>query len=189
MTDKNSTNPVIMPDNTNLLDWDVQSTVNAILENPPDEDIDQSVIEFLKNSSHEERLRIGFLIDEKVIGPRHLVEAIIDQIVNESHEDLKNVLTGDMELPQVDTMALQAMNERRIYRSILSLPINQLLSSMPGTQGRMFQQRLLILSLEQQEAADQAINNSVQQHQKSIQALGQDILQSALDTLYPPVSK
>ena len=189
MTTNSRTRPVIMPDNTRLMDWNIQSTVNTILDTQPDDEVDQSVLDLLRDASHQDRLRIGLLIDEKATGPRHIIEAVIEQIVQESHEHLKSVAQDQTMLPEVDSMALQAINDRRLYRNLLSLTINDLLDQMPGPQAQRLQQHLLQIPLEQQETIDQTVQQIVARHEKSIQALSENMLQSVRDVLYPEESK
>ena len=189
MVEVNERKPVVLPDSTHILDWTTQDTVNAIMDLEPDDEYDDAVLDFLVKSSTAERIVISNMIAENQIGHRHLIEAVVEEIISGSQQRLKGMLENEEELPEPDELSLKAVNGRRIFRNLIAMNINEMILQMDGDEEQKLRQRLTNAPLDRQEALEQAILETVAENRPAFEELKRRIfrdLQAKLENTLGP---
>lgn len=165
MTQEAGRGRVILPHDVRILDWSVQDTLDAIMGMEPDGEGDEALRDFLKGSTTPERLAASELIARNEAGHRHLIEAMVEEIIADSRERLKEIITAGQELPPPDETALAAVNLRRAHRNLVRIDVHGMADGRSeDTVWKKLEGRILDASLEEQEGIESAIQEALEEH-------------------------
>ena len=117
------------------------------------------------------------MIAENGTGHRHMIEAVVEQVIADSRDRLKGILESGEDLPELDHMGLMAVNRRRMHREIVGLNIEEMLSQAEDGPGRM-RSLLANAAMEEQDALDRAILEAVAENGPAIRELKNRIFQA-----------
>ena len=175
---------VVLPNNTKVMEWSTQDTINAIMDMEPCDDRDQAVLDFLEKSSHEERLRIGIMIQEHQIGHRHMIEEMVEQIIDDVHCQLNDIVEDDgAELPGLDESSLISININRLHRNLLGMNLHEMFLQEEEGRPGITEQQLLQAPLDQQETIEAAIQDTIEANSPWIEPLMRQVFWSIRNRL------
>ena len=76
MTQVREHKQTLMPYNPHMLNMNVQDVVDEILGAESDEEqVHKATQEYIRQTSYEERIKLGIMVSERVVQHRHLIEA------------------------------------------------------------------------------------------------------------------
>ena len=93
---------VRMPVEQRLLNWTNQDTIDTIMGEGEEEE-EGEIQNYLRNAGAQELYGIAMMAARKTGGTRHLTEAIVEEIVEVTREELRLIARGDAAPPRMDT--------------------------------------------------------------------------------------
>ena len=187
MTQVREHKQTLMPYNPHMLNMNVQDVVDEILGAEPDEEqVHKATQEYIRQTSYEERIKLGIMVSERVVQHRHLIEAITEQIIDDAHNDLDAMMENGDNLPEINDQALTDINETRIYRNLLRMTIEEMayhIDRLPQPNGEDVYQQFLDVPAEMQETVDAAVQASLTEHAPELQDLKRRIFQGIRDRM------
>ena len=171
------THEVRMPVERYLLNWTNQDTINTIMMGEMEEDEDQ-IQNYLRNASTQELYGIAMMAARKARDTRHITEAIVEQIVAETHEELRLIAQGDAAPPRLDIQGLEDANQFRLSRNLLDTSIREMARRHPG--GTPIRE---MLQQAPQEGLDQALSAVLDEMTPQIDLLKSQMTRKVMDAL------
>ena len=174
------THEVRMPVERHLLNWTNQDTIDTIMMGEMEEDEDQ-IQNYLRNAGTQELYGVAMMAARKAGDTRHITEAIVEQIVAETHEELRLIAQGDATPPRLDARGLEDANQFRLSRNLLDASIREMTLRHPG--GTRIRELLQQASQEDQEGLDQALSAVLDEMTPQIDLLKSQMTRKVIDAL------
>ena len=174
------THEVRMPVERHLLNWTNQDTINTIMMGEMEEDEDQ-IQNYLRNADTQELYGVAMMAARKAGDTQHITEAIVEQIVAETREQLRPIARGDATPPRLDARGLEDANQFRLSRNLLDASIREMTRRHPG--GIRIRELLQQASQEDQEGLDQAISAVLDEMAPQIDLLKSQMTRKVMDAL------
>ena len=171
------THEVRMPMERHLLNWTNQDTIDTIMMG---EDEDQ-IQNYLRNAGTQELYGVAMMAARKAGDTRHITEAIVEQMVAETREQLRPIARGDAAPPRLDARGLEDANQFRLSRNLLDASIREMTRQHPG--GTRIRELLLQASQEAQECLDQALSAVLDEMTPQIDLLKSQMTRKVMDAL------
>ena len=168
---------VRMPMERHLLNWTNQDTIDTIMMG---EDEDQ-IQNYLRNAGTQELYGVAMMAARKAGDTRHITEAIVEQMVAETREQLRPIARGDAAPPRLDARGLEDANQFRLSRNLLDASIREMTRQHPG--GTRIRELLLQASQEAQECLDQALSSVLDEMTPQIDLLKSQMTRKVMDAL------
>ena len=144
---------VRMPVERRLLNWTNQDTIDTIMGEGEEEE--GEIQNYLRKAGTQELYGIAMMAARKTAGTRHLTEAIVEEIVWETREELRLIARGEAAPPRMDTLGLEDANQFRLGRNLLEANIREMALQRPG--GAQIREMLQQAPQEAQAGLDQAL--------------------------------
>ena len=174
------THEVRMPVERHLLNWTNQDTINTIMMGEMEEDEGQ-IQNYLRNAGTQELYGVAMMAARKAGDTRHITEAIVEQIVAETHEELRLIARGDAAPPRLDARGLEDANQFRLSRNLLDASIREMTQQHPG--GTRIRELLQQAPQEAQEGLDRALSAVLDEMTPQIDLLKSQMTRKVMDTL------
>ena len=171
---------VRMPMERHLLNWTNQDTIDTIMMG---EDEDQ-IQNYLRNAGTQELYGVAMMAARNAGDTRHITEAIVEQMVAGTREQLRPIARGDAAPPRLDARGLEDANQFRLSRNLLDASIREMTRQHPG--GTRIRDLLLQASQEAQEAQeslDQALSAVLDEMTPQIDLLKSQMTRKVMDAL------
>ena len=179
-TKEQHTKSLRMPHNPHLLNLNVQDVVDDILNQEPKDTQDEVVDRHIRESSHLELIALGVTISEKNIESRHLIEAITEGVIQDTRDDLREMLNQGNHIREISEEDLMNVNEERIYQNLLRMTIREMTHEFDQhgkpDEDHVYQE-FLNAPLEMQERLDLAIQEVLAEHQDELQDMKRRVFQ------------
>ena len=169
---------VRMPVERRLLNWTNQDTIDTIMGEGEEEGEIQN---YLRNAGAQELYGIAMMAARKTGGTRHLTEAIVEEIVEGTREELRLIARGDAAPPRMDTLGLEDANQFRLGRNLLEANIREMALQRPG--GAQIREMLQQAPQEAQEGLDQALESVLDEMKPQIDLLKSQMTRKVMDAL------
>ena len=145
-----------------------------------EEDEDQ-IQNYLRNASTQELYGVAMMAARKARDTQHITEAIVEQIVAKTHEELQLIARGDAAPPRLDARGLEDANQFRLSRNLLDASIREMTQRHPG--GTRIRELLQQASQDGREGLVEALSAVLDEMTPQIDLLKAQMTRKVMDAL------
>ena len=157
-----------LPDNPVLIELTAQDVITFIADQAEEQEEADGleVLQYLRGASPEELYAIGLAVRRNITNPRHLVEAIIEEVQQTTFQDLLQAAQGTRKMPEPTREDLREINLRRLECPSPGITLSQAL--LIRRDGDDLREKLMDTPVDRQQALDQVIANVIRSCQDRI---------------------
>ena len=180
---------VQLPDDNPVFGWTLQDVIHQVNEMEPDDSQNQEetaqielVRNYLSGMTQDQRRRMLCLVEQQTQGYWNTACEMIADVAHETYNQVLRIAQGQEELPELNNVDLETVNQLRLHRNLISLRVEQAVQNPSEAglddNGVVLREHLLQTSPDQQDLVEQAIQESLEAHQAALLDLQKAISQT-----------